>query len=98
MRIEKPWSPIHSPYEPLPGQTAPGQGPSFGEELKAAVHQTNELQNQAEEAMKNGALRGAENIHETMIALQEAEIGLKMLVRFRDKALEAYQEIMRMQF
>lgn len=98
MRIEKPWSPIHSPHESLPGKTAPGQGPSFVEELKAAVHQTNALQNQAEEAMKNGALRGAENIHETMIALQEAEIGLKMLVRFRDKALEAYQEIMRMQF
>lgn len=98
MRIEKPWSPIHNPYKPLPGQTAPGHGPSFGEELKAAVHQTNELQNRAEEAMKNGALRGAKNIHETMIALQEAEIGLKMLVRFRDKALEAYQEIMRMQF
>lgn len=98
MRIEQPWSPIKNPQEQVHGKTATGQGPSFVEELKAAVHQTNELQNQAEDAMKNGALRGAENIHETMIALQEAEIGLKMLVRFRDKALEAYQEIMRMQF
>ncbi|ROR01869.1 flagellar hook-basal body complex protein FliE [Desulfosoma caldarium] len=98
MRIEQTWSPIRNPQEPLHGKAASGQGPSFVEELKAAVHRTNELQNQAEKAMIDGALRGAKNIHETMIALQEAEIGLKMLVRFRDKALEAYQEIMRMQF
>ncbi|MEJ5347482.1 MAG: flagellar hook-basal body complex protein FliE [Desulfosoma sp.] len=98
MRIEQTWKPVSTPDEFQLVKKSSAQESSFAEELKTAVGQVNTLQNQAEEAMKNGALRGAENIHETMIALQEAEIGLKMLVRFRDKALEAYQEIMRMQF
>lgn len=98
MRIENPWKPIHSLHEMERGPAGPGKEPTFVQELKNAVGQVNTLQNEAEEAMKNGALRGAQNIHETMIALQEAELGLKMLVRFRDKALEAYQEVMRMQF
>ncbi len=98
MRIEQSWKPVGTPDEFQLGKKPSSQEASFAEELKTAVGQVNALQNQAEEAMKSGALQGAENIHETMIALQEAEIGLKMLVRFRDKALEAYQEIMRMQF
>jgi len=98
MRIDNTWKPIQSPAERIHGGGVPGKEASFVQELKSAVGQVNALQNQAEEAMRDGAVRGAENIHETMIALQEAEMGLKMLVRFRDKALEAYQEIMRLQF
>ncbi len=98
MRIEQPWNSTHKAIEPVRGGAGSGQESSFAVELKNAVGQVNTLQNSAEEAMKNGAVRGAENIHETMIVLQEAEIGLKLLTRVRDKALEAYHEVMRMQF
>jgi flagellar hook-basal body complex protein FliE len=37
------------------------------------------------------------NIHETMLAVSKAELGFNMLVQLRNKALEAYQEVMRMQ-
>jgi flagellar hook-basal body complex protein FliE len=98
MRIQQPWSAPPQAIEPLRDGTGSGREPSFAAELKNAVGQVNTLQNNAEEAMQNGALRGAQNIHETMIVLQEAEIGLKLLMRVRDKALEAYHEVMRMQF
>lgn len=41
---------------------------------------------------------GAEHIHETMIKLEEADLSLRLLAKVRTKALDAYQEIMRMQF
>lgn len=71
---------------------------SFGAELKARLQETDQLQHEADKAMVDGAVHGATNIHDTMIKLEEADISLRMLVKFRNKAMEAYQEIMRMQF
>ena len=48
--------------------------------------------------MATGAVKGATNIHETMIHMEEANMGLLMLAKVRNKALDAYHEIMRMQF
>jgi flagellar hook-basal body complex protein FliE len=39
----------------------------------------------------------AKHLHEVMIAVEEADISLRMLVQMRNKALSAYEEIMRMQ-
>ncbi|RZA14668.1 MAG: flagellar hook-basal body complex protein FliE, partial [Proteobacteria bacterium] len=36
------------------------------------------------------------NIHETMLASSQAELSFNMMVQVRNKALSAYQEIMRM--
>ncbi len=44
------------------------------------------------------AVKGASNIHETMIHLEEANMGLLLLAKVRNKALDAYHEVMRMQF
>jgi flagellar hook-basal body complex protein FliE len=75
-----------------------GSVPSFGDELKASVHEVDQLQHRAEGAMQEGAVQGAKRIDETMIKLEEAEISLRYLVKVRNKALDAYQEVMRMQF
>ena len=37
------------------------------------------------------------NIHETMLSVTKAELGFDMLVQMRNKVIEAYQEVMRMQ-
>jgi len=71
---------------------------SFGEQLKAKLLEADQLQQEADKAMMDGAAKGAVNIHETMVKLEEADISLRMLVKFRNKALEAYHEVMRMQF
>jgi len=71
--------------------------PGFTQQLRDMVTQVNAEQQQAEQAMQRGALVGARNIHETMIQIQEAEIGMKLMVKLRNKALDAYNEIMRMQ-
>ena len=71
---------------------------SFANELKAGIQSVNELQNQAEGAMQSESVSGATNIHETMLKLEEADVSLKLLTRVRSKALDAYHEMMRMQF
>lgn len=71
---------------------------SFGEELKKSLEQVVGLQNEATDAVTKATNGGAEHIHETMIKMEEAELGLRLLTKVRTKVLDAYQEIMRMQF
>jgi flagellar hook-basal body complex protein FliE len=72
--------------------------PSFLEELKSTVKGVNDRQLQADQAMATGATEGPNKIHETMIQLEETDLSTRLLLKVRTKALDAYQEIMRMQF
>ncbi|MEM5789823.1 MAG: flagellar hook-basal body complex protein FliE [Syntrophobacteraceae bacterium] len=74
-----------------------GQG-SFAEHLGSKISEVNQLQNRADEAIKEGTVKGASSVHQTMIRLEEADLGLRLLSKVRNKALDAYNEIMRMQF
>ncbi|MCU0589586.1 MAG: flagellar hook-basal body complex protein FliE [Syntrophobacteraceae bacterium] len=78
------------------GRPTPEAG--FSQVLQNSIGQVDQLQHQADQAMQEGSVQGAVRIDETMIKLEEADIGLRMLTKVRTKALEAYQEIMRMQF
>ena len=89
--------------EGAPGATMPkspggADSTSFADQLKSKISEVNQLQNQADAKMEQGAVKGATNIHETMIQMEEANMGLLMLSKIRNKALDAYHEIMRMQF
>lgn len=79
-------------------KNAAGGESSFAEQLKSKIGEVDDLQRKAEDAMKQGAVNGATNVHETMIRLEEADIGLRLLTRVRNKAMDAYHEMMRMQF
>ena len=74
------------------------KGQSFGQELSSTIKGVNERQLQADQAMATGAVEGPNKIHETMIQLEEADLSTRLLLKVRTKALDAYQEIMRMQF
>jgi flagellar hook-basal body complex protein FliE len=71
---------------------------SFVGLLKSKIQEVNQLQNASDETMAEGSVQGAKNIHESMIKVEEADISLRLLTKVRNKALDAYQEIMRMQF
>jgi flagellar hook-basal body complex protein FliE len=79
------------------GSTGPAAA-SFSEELKSKIQDVNQLQNQAESAMQAESVSGATNIHETMLKLEEADISMRLMTKVRNKALDAYHEMMRMQF
>lgn len=82
-----------------PGLSKPGTAKnSFSAEFKGFFKEVNSLQLEADQAMSNAATQGTGKIHETMIQLEEAAIATRLLLKVRTKALEAYQEVMRMQF
>jgi len=70
---------------------------AFGDMLKQAVTEINQLQNSADKAITGVQLGQSSSIHEAMIALEKADISFRAMMQVRNKILEAYQEIMRMQ-
>jgi len=84
------------PREPQqePGAAEPDRG--FGELLGEVL--TRAADDQAEAEKQAGALvQGEGDIVDTMIAIGRAELSLRFVVTLRNRALEAYQEIMRLQ-
>jgi len=73
------------------------EGSSFGSTLKQAIQSVDSLQKDSDLKMQQLATGQNTNIHETMIAAEKADIALRMMVQVRNKMIEAYQEMMRMQ-
>ncbi|MEI6808163.1 MAG: flagellar hook-basal body complex protein FliE [bacterium] len=70
---------------------------SFGSLLNGLVDQVDELQKSADTSIK-GLVTGEEtNIHNVAIKMEEASVAFDLMMQVRNKLLEAYQEISRMQ-
>jgi flagellar hook-basal body complex protein FliE len=72
-------------------------GSQFGSVLKDAILDINKLQNDADKSIAKVQLEDAGSIHEAMIALEKAGISFQVMMQVRNKILDAYQEVMRMQ-
>ena len=73
------------------------QGVSFGDVLNQFVSEVNDKQIASGQAV-NDLLSGKEiPLHQAMIAMQEAGVAFQLMVEVRNKLLEGYQELMRMQ-
>lgn len=73
------------------------QGPSFKEVLGNVINEVSTLQHKAGESIENLATGKVEDLHEVMIAMSKAEVSFKFMLETRNKLLEAYKEVMRMQ-
>ncbi|HKM00039.1 MAG TPA: flagellar hook-basal body complex protein FliE [Mobilitalea sp.] len=62
------------------------------------ITETNNYSNAAEEAEMSYALGLTDNTHDLQVAQQKANLSLQYTVAIRNKVLEAYKEIMNMQF
>ena len=86
-----------SHYKSFVEQNPEDKKSSFLEVLTEGLESVNAAQVQADKMTTNLASGKTENIHETMLAVSHAELSFKLMVQVRNKALEAYQEVMRMQ-
>jgi flagellar hook-basal body complex protein FliE len=75
----------------------PDKNLSFPQVFKEMVNNTNDLQGKAQDIAEKFALGEVTDIHEVMIAAEEAGVALDLVMEIRNKLLDAYQEIMRMQ-
>jgi flagellar hook-basal body complex protein FliE len=70
----------------------------FAKVLDHFLGDANAQQVQADEGVKRLMDGDMENIHEVMLKVSQADLSFRMMLEMRNKMLEAYQEISRMQF
>lgn len=71
------------------------RNPEFMERLESAVLDVNNRQLVADDSVE-AVIEGKLGIHEGMMSLSRASTSLKVLAQVRNKAMGAYEEIMRM--
>jgi flagellar hook-basal body complex protein FliE len=69
----------------------------FSDVLLHAVNEVNNLHQSADKAITNVQAGNTGSLHEAMITLEKADISFRTMLTVRNKLIEAYQEIMRMQ-
>ena len=77
------------------GGAAPEKG--FGDFLTESLQKVNDLQQDSAAASRQIAEGGETGIQEAMIAIEKADVAFKLMMEVRQKILDAYQEITRMQ-
>ena len=101
-------NPVHSmpltrvdaplPKIALPGampQTAPTEG--FSQMLDGLVGTVDAKHAAAQAETRKVLLGDSDQLHQSVIAMQEASVAFTMMVEVRNKLVESYQELMRMQ-
>ena len=78
-------------------QVAGEGGELFGEMLSAAAATANQRINQGQAAGEAFAAGASDDIHGTMLALSKADIELKLVGAVRNKVIDAFYELWRMQ-
>jgi flagellar hook-basal body complex protein FliE len=86
----------------LTGMTAPARtsDPASGDFTAWLGHQVKEVNSQivkADDSVRRLALGEADSLHHVMINLEKAKLSFELVMQVRNKMLDAYQDIMRMQ-
>lgn len=83
---------------PQLGKSAkPSKSGGFLDTLKKFASETDEQIKEADTQMQKLAVGKSNDLQEVVMATEKADLSFKLLVQVRNKLLEAYQEIMRMQ-
>lgn len=83
--------------ESTPLNSGSSTGPSFADTLKEAVNNVNQLHLDADRKAQELSTGKTDDIAGVMIATEKADIALRAMVQVRNKIIDAYQEIMKMQ-
>ena len=69
----------------------------FGQALSDAMTKVNEAQVESNEQIQSMLSGDIQDVHTAMIAVQKADLSFQMMMQVRNKLIDAYHEIMRMQ-
>lgn len=94
--------PSQNPLANTPGTTqagtgGPASGGDFLQTLTNAIGGLSGVQDSANAAMSGLALNQGTDIHQAMLAMEQASLGMHLAVQVRDKAVDAYQSLINMQ-
>jgi flagellar hook-basal body complex protein FliE len=80
------------------GAAAPAASSPFADLIGDAVGQANQLGEQAHAAVTGLMTGSGVDVHQAMIAAQKADMAFELTLAVRNKAVQAYQSVMGMQF
>jgi|SRR5208283_480622 len=89
-------TPIEMPRLASVANTA-GQPGEFQSALSSAINSIESLQNNAASSVQQFLTGENEELHTTILATQKAELAFELGLQVRNKVVDAYQEIMKMQ-
>lgn len=79
------------------GASVPAPAPGFGDAIARGIQQVSDSERTADAVALDVATGGPADLHELMAATSKASLSVDLLVQVRNRAVEAYQEIMRIQ-
>jgi flagellar hook-basal body complex protein FliE len=85
------------PVAPL-GETQKSSGTTgFQDILKDAIQRVEQSRSEATKAVEQFVSGENEDLHTTILATQKASLDFELLLQMRNKVVQSYQEVMRMQ-
>jgi flagellar hook-basal body complex protein FliE len=94
MRIDPVGLPDKGTTSSVKGEGSEGIG--FKDQLKSMLYQVNEMGQVADQKVMEVVTGESDDLHNAMVALEEANVSFQLMLEVRNKMLEAYQEINRM--
>jgi flagellar hook-basal body complex protein FliE len=88
-------SSLDGPARGAPGVSTESSGPTFGQYLENAIGEVNKAQVHAADLSTRFAAGEPLDVHQVMIAAQEASVALNLAIQVRNKLVDGYQELMR---
>ena len=87
---------LDPPQAPQP-PAARAEAQSFKEVLEGAVGEVQRLQSEADMTIKKLVSGEIKDVTQAMVAVEKADVAFQTMMAFRNKMVQAYEEVMRMQ-
>lgn len=95
-RTDSPEGPVKIPGGFPSTGTTQAQPAGFGQVFDQLISSVDAKQNDAQALTRDVLLGKSDQLHQSMIAMQEASVAFQLMVEVRNKVVESYQELMRM--
>jgi flagellar hook-basal body complex protein FliE len=70
--------------------------PQFDDMLKGFLQDVNQMQNTADQSIQKMVAGEIKDVHQVMLAVEEAKVAFNMMLEIRNKTMDAYNELIRM--
>jgi flagellar hook-basal body complex protein FliE len=95
-RTDSPTGPVKMPGIGMPAETTQAQPGGFGKVFEQLISTVDAKDQEAKSITRDVLLGKNDQVHQSMIAMQEAGVAFQLMLEVRNKVVESYQELMRM--
>jgi len=86
------------PTVPTPATGTETETGGFSATLKQAVNKVSELSDTSDQQVSELMQGDRQDIHNVMIAVEKADVAFQLMMQVRNKIVNAYEEVSKMQF